>query len=594
MSKSELQRDKLVTRAVHKLFWRAMLYTPRYFIPTIIFYAPAFFIMTVLVPLAVAYGIQAIITRDFTAVGHYAWLALWLTVLGQAVYAFATWTFNKNGIYGGTFVQREVFANYLSKDYEFFSSSYVGALGAQASRIRDAFTDYNRLCLFEIPRSVVMIVASLVVLAYKSLTLALITLACMFVVLLITILFSEYRLKYRRLVSQASSRISGVLGDALSHGSAVKSFAKEDYEKRRLGDPLKQWEDAQLMSWNLFIPGNTMRNLLMGTTMAILLVVSAHLYRNGSITIAIVALVQLYVIRLIYVTIDTADMIKEYESIMSASYEAVATMLVPITVKDPALPKAISGKRVSTIEFSNVSYHYPEAATGVYAVKDFSLVVNRGEKVGLVGFSGGGKTTITKLLLRFMDVDKGSVTLDGIDIRQLRQADLRESVAYVPQEPLLFHRSIRENIAYARPQASQKMIEAAARTAYVDEFMPELPKAYDSMVGERGVKLSGGQRQRVAIARAMLKNAPILVLDEATSALDSQSEQYIQKALWELMKDRTAIVIAHRLSTIQRLDRIIVMDKGRVAQTGSHSELLKDKQGIYAQLWAHQSGGYLG
>jgi ATP-binding cassette subfamily B protein len=231
--------------------------------------------------------------------------------------------------------------------------------------------------------------------------------------------------------------------------------------------------------------------------------------------------------------------------------------------------------------------------TGNDAISDFSLTIQPGEKIGLIGYSGGGKTTVTKLLLRFMDVDKGSIFLDEIDIRDLRQSDLRRVIAYVPQEPLLFHRSISENIAYSRPEASQKAIQQAAQIAHVDEFVKDLPQGYDSMVGERGVKLSGGQRQRVAIARALLKDAPILVLDEATSALDSQSERYIQQALWKLMEHRTAIVIAHRLSTIQKMDRIIVLDRGKIVQSGTHTELLKDKAGIYANLWAHQSDGYL-
>lgn len=278
---------------------------------------------------------------------------------------------------------------------------------------------------------------------------------------------------------------------------------------------------------------------------------------------------------------------------MSDAYEPMATMLVPNHVLDKPNAQSIPDQQSYGLHFKDVSYRYAESAVKAHAVRNFSLDIQPGEKVGLIGYSGGGKTTITKLLLRFMDVDHGSITVDNTDLRDLKQQDLRRIIAYVPQEPLLFHRSIRENIAYAKPHASKKDILRAAQIAYVEDFAKDLPKGFDTMVGERGVKLSGGQRQRVAIARALLKDAPILVLDEATSALDSQSERYIQKALWELMEHRTAIVIAHRLSTIQRMDRIVVMDKGEIVQIGTHKELLKDKKGIYARLWAHQSDGYL-
>jgi ATP-binding cassette subfamily B protein len=193
-----------------------------------------------------------------------------------------------------------------------------------------------------------------------------------------------------------------------------------------------------------------------------------------------------------------------------------------------------------------------------------------------------------------MDVTGGSIKISGLDIRDLKQSDLRRHIAYVPQEPLLFHRSILENIAYGNPKASRKEIIAAADAAYVSDFVKDLPAGYDTLVGERGIKLSGGQRQRVAIARAILKDAPILVLDEATSSLDSLSEKYIQKALWKLMKGRTALIIAHRLSTVQHMDRIVIVDKGVSKQIGTHEDLLKSSQTIYAKLWTHQSGGYLG
>ncbi|WP_237774204.1 ABC transporter ATP-binding protein [Actinosynnema sp. ALI-1.44] len=221
-----------------------------------------------------------------------------------------------------------------------------------------------------------------------------------------------------------------------------------------------------------------------------------------------------------------------------------------------------------------------------------TLAVPSGTKVGLVGRSGGGKSTLTKLLLRLMDIDSGRITIGGQDISALRQADLRGLIAYVPQEPAMFHRTLRENIAFARPGASEEDVLRAAKIAHVTEFAADLPDGFDTLVGERGVKLSGGQRQRVALARAVLRDAPILLLDEATSALDSESEILVQQALWQVMEGRTALVVAHRLSTVAKMDQLVVLDRGQIVEQGSHTELLA-LNGTYARLWQHQSGGFL-
>lgn len=593
MTNSELQRDKGVTREVQRLFWRAMLQTKLYFALTILLFVPSFFMQSIYVPLQIAYALEAIITKDFDSVPGHALIILVTTIMAQGIYAIGTWAFNRNGVYGAAYVQRLILTNYLNKDYEFYGSSHIGTLGAQAARLPESFTDYNRVMLHDIVRSSVIILASMAVIAYYVPVLALVTLACMAVVLSFNIIVSGYRLKYRRIVSAASSKVSGMLGDALSHGATVKSYATERYEEQRLDTPIDEWQKAQVKSWDMFVPLHFTRQVMLAITMGILLLVSANLYKQGAASIAIITVVQLYIIRLVNATFDISEMIKTYEGIMSTAYEPVATMLVPTSVKEATNPRSLTNKKSFGLIFDSVRYRYPDAAKNTDAIYDFSLSIKPGEKIGLIGYSGGGKTTVTKLLLRFMDVDSGTINIDGVSIGDLRQADLRSAIAYVPQEPLLFHRSIRENIAYGRPNASHRAIEAAAKIAYVDEFVKDLPRGYDTMVGERGVKLSGGQRQRVAIARALLKDAPILVLDEATSSLDSQSELYIQKALWELMKHRTAIVIAHRLSTIQRMDRIIVMDQGKIVQIGTHKQLLKNKKGIYARLWAHQSDGYI-
>ena len=229
---------------------------------------------------------------------------------------------------------------------------------------------------------------------------------------------------------------------------------------------------------------------------------------------------------------------------------------------------------------------------GATVFNNFSLKIKSGEKVGLVGHSGSGKSTLTKLLMRFVNISGGEILIDGQNIRAVRQDDLRQHISYISQEPILFHRSIRDNIAYSRPNASEEQIIESAKKAHAHEFILNLKYGYDTLVGERGVKLSGGERQRVAIARAMLKDSPILMLDEATSSLDSISESYIQDAFNELMKGKTTIVIAHRLSTIQKMDRIIVLDKGQIAEEGTHKELLENNA-LYSKLWEHQTGGFL-
>jgi len=270
---------------------------------------------------------------------------------------------------------------------------------------------------------------------------------------------------------------------------------------------------------------------------------------------------------------------------ISDAKEMVEILDQDIEIKDRLGAKKLKVSQGEII-FREATFSYPNQRGNVF--NKFNLKIPAGQRVGLVGTSGAGKTTITKLLLRFIDLKSGQILVDNQDISQVTQDSLRNNIAYVPQEPVLFHRSIYENIAYARPNAKKEEILEASRKAHVDEFVQTLAQGYDTMVGERGVKLSGGQKQRVAVARAFLKNAPILVLDEATSALDSVSEELIQDALFKLMENKTVIVVAHRLSTIQRLDRILVVEDGEIVEDGTHQGLLK-QNGLYKKFWEKQT-----
>jgi ATP-binding cassette subfamily B protein len=280
---------------------------------------------------------------------------------------------------------------------------------------------------------------------------------------------------------------------------------------------------------------------------------------------------------------------RQIESALTEAAQFTALLEVRPTVLDPERP-TVPARRHAAVVLERVSFAYPGQAQPLF--RGLDLAVADGERLGLVGRSGGGKTTVIRLLLRLADVDAGRILIGGEDIAGWRQADLRAQIAYVPQDPQMFHRTLRENIAFGRPGATDREIRAAAAAAHVLEFAEALPDGFDTLVGERGVKLSGGQRQRVAIARAILRDAPILLLDEATSALDSESEALIQTALWDLMSGRTAVVVAHRLSTVARMDRLVVLDRGVIVEEGAHPDLLA-RGGTYAGLWARQSGGFL-
>lgn len=396
-------------------------------------------------------------------------------------------------------------------------------------------------------------------------------------------------LRTRRL--QATKALTSHISDTIVNAQTVKTFAAEKREISQDGMLSETLRDMRINDWHRAGSSGNNRVAFLFVSLIGLLLVFRLLDANESTVLAAGIFAFTYVLSLIMRLFDINTLTRQTEEALLQA--APMTQIFQETAEVIDAPHAPDLAVTSgTIDFQNVTFSYQDSNTNEEIFSGLTLQIKPGEHVGLVGPSGGGKTTLTRLLLRFEDVQDGTIEVDGQNIRTVTQASLRDAIGYVPQEPLLFHRTIKENIAYGRPNATDAEIVHAAKQAYAHDFIVKLANSYDTVVGERGVKLSGGQRQRVAIARAILKDAPVLVLDEATSALDSESEKLIQAAFWELLKGRTALIIAHRLSTIQKMDRIIVLADGNIVEEGSHKELLA-KKGAYAKLWTHQSGGFI-
>lgn len=406
-----------------------------------------------------------------------------------------------------------------------------------------------------------------------------------------TVIDNKRRKGIRQERLKINKRSVSHLSDSIVNAITVKTFAKESQEKQVNAAISKELMDVRITDWQRTV---TYENARISVIFAAQLFLIAGLIiltaRNPDI-LATGIFAFTYTISLLGRFFAVNVMLRQIDEALLIAQPMTELLEADPEIQDVANATILEVKN-GEIAFNDVSFGYADSDSDSEIFSGLNLIIKPGEKVGLVGHSGGGKSTLTRLILRFDTIGSGTIAIDGQDIATVTQESLRQQIAYVPQEPLLFHRTISENIAYSDYDASKSAVKAAASKAFADDFINDLPRGYDTIVGERGVKLSGGQRQRIAIARAILKDAPILVLDEATSALDSESEGLIQKALWKLMEGKTAIVIAHRLSTIQKMDRILVLDNGRVIEQGSHKQLIK-AGGTYAILWSHQSGGFI-
>jgi ATP-binding cassette subfamily B protein len=488
-------------------------------------------------------------------------------------------------------MQERIFDLLTKHSLGFHANTFSGALVTQVNRFTNAYITITDNFVIVILKMLTNVLIAIVVIAFFSPSIALAMLTWTVVFTGLNIYLTKRRIHLSKSAAASDSILTAHLADAFGNISAVKAFSREHDEVRMHRDKAEDRARKRYVAWIRAIKNDMFLGAMMIILQLGILAMSVSAVMNNSISIGILLLIQVYITQLMAELWGLSTLSRTLEQSLSDAEELTEILDEKIEVTDPPRPEPVRiGK--GGIRFDDVNFTHSDSKEEDVLFHGFTLHIKPGEKIGLVGQSGSGKTTLTKLLLRFSDIDSGAITIDGQDIRHIKQEDLRAHIAYVPQEPALFHRSLAENIAYGKPGATGEEIREAAHKANASEFIERLPSGYDTTVGERGVKLSGGQRQRIAIARAVLKNAPILVLDEATSALDSESEKLIQDALKKFMQGRTTLVIAHRLSTIQSMDRIVVLHNGHIVEQGSHAELLARK-GAYADLWRHQSGGFL-
>jgi ATP-binding cassette subfamily B protein len=551
----------------------------------LIFYAPPL----VIARLLGAFARDEPLTAGALAPYIAAFAGVWL--LGEAIWRIALFFVMRVQARGIEALYIEAMDELLAKDLAFFHDNFAGSLTKRAIAYGRRFEDVFAVICFSLSSNLLpLLFVGVVLWSYSPLLVGVLIggLAGTFIMVLPLI---RHRQRLVNVREAASNVVAGHVADSIANAEAVRAYAREHDEARIHTHNVRDFGVKALRSWdyqNLRVDPVTAPMHVLTNTAGLVVAIGASEGTGASLEAVFITFS--YFTAATRVMWEFNRIYRNLESALADAAQFTELLLEPAAVTDP--PDAVPfAPRDFSVEFRNVTFRYSPERPLLF--ERFSLRVESGSRVGLVGRSGGGKTTLTRLLLRFADVEEGEIRIGGQPVDRVSQAALRRAIAYVPQDPSMFHRSVADNIRVGRPDASDAEVERAARLAHAAEFIDALPDGYRTLVGERGVKLSGGQRQRMAIARAILKDAPILVLDEATSSLDSESEALIQDALWTLMSGRTAIVIAHRLSTVRRMDRLVVLDRGRIVEHGPHVALL-EAGGIYASLWAHQSGGFLG
>lgn len=509
------------------------------------------------------------------------------TLVGGAI---MRWTIFDNTIKYKSYnkISRDLYDYVFNQSTEFYSNSMPGKINSQIDSIATGFFDTVSMVFGNMMATlcaILLTLGGLFIIGWQYLVVIAIAATA-------RIAWGMWRVKSALNASANTSRVlnhlHGRLLDAVSNFLAVKSFANANYEQKwaepfrtkyektaRTGHATSRW------FWG---PGNFMMDVLGMTS---LIVLCGYMYSTGQSSIADISFALSVFIGISAVSFNLIMEMKGFIEKWGRSVGSYNDFIKPISVLDQENAKNLVVKK-AVLEVKHLSFKYGKKLV----LKDVSFKVNSGERVGIVGLSGAGKTTLVNLIMRLYDPLKGTICIDGTDIKTITQKSLRQSIAFIPQDSTMFNRTIRENIEYGKIGATDKEIKSAAKKASADKFIMATQNKYETLVGDRGIKLSGGQRQRIAIARAFLKNAPILVLDEATSALDSETENTIQESFAKLSSGRTTIVIAHRLSTLRNMDRLIILDNGKIVESGTHASLLR-RGGVYARLWKMQSGGFI-
>ncbi len=478
------------------------------------------------------------------------------------------------------------FGKLMDADIDYFHSNLAGYLTTATRQYVDSGVQLVRAIRDNYAQTVMAFLFPIIVITVTNwmlgVAVALLSAAQAIYMLWSSSFLEPYRLRSRELYKKHS----GVMADAIANILAVKAAGREVdvavLVHENAANEGESFRKRYLVRAKLTIG----REVVTVVTYFGLLLMTVMLAKSGELSLQGAILITTYISPVLTAIYMFAEAVDEHDDFIDKLIPGFELIERDHSVNDPKSPLEFDNVRGDII-FDKVAFSYGDEQSGVRVLNNFSLAIPAGQKLGIVGLSGAGKSTMTKLLLRFADVDEGAIFIDGVDIRDVRQADLRRQIAYVPQEPLLFHASVRDNVLFARPKASDKELVDALEVANVRQVVDNLSHGLDSIVGERGIKLSGGQKQRIAIARAVLQKTRIIVLDEATSALDSDSERAIKESFKEILRDKTAIVVAHRLSTLSDMDRIIVIDGGKIVEDGTHDELAQ-LDGIYARLWWRQ------